>query len=309
VAPRHQPAYRRQPGRPSNRSKTKLKEAKNKLNDDVTKAYQHYTYLLRAGDLLVEFKRFDNDSGSSLRGADVWNRLVADSRAAAPHTLSADYLAALLQTFDRTLTPKEVVRSFYKNPAFPLVPSTDEIRRVIFALINDGWELVDSDGSRLAVTSPGQISINSISQALRPRRTSTPHGQPDGQHQQPGAEIQGNDLFSETASWADESSSGSTDRSGESPESGPPSPHGPPAYKRYHIELTNRSITSAGGREQVWCLLRELAKTIDPANPHNPDHQLINLSVTLTTAEGDQGDIEKNAQQAEAKIRVENDEF
>lgn len=139
-------------------AKDKLAAAEKKLRTDVAKAFQHYAYLIRVGDeLVVEFKRFDSDSLTSLRGDQVWTQLVADSRATTSGTLSATYLAALLTTFARALTPREVVQSFYKNPpGFPLVPSTDEIRRAMFSLISDDWELVDAEGSPLALSSPGR---------------------------------------------------------------------------------------------------------------------------------------------------------
>lgn len=89
--------------------------------------------------------------------------------AAALVARAAGYLAALLADFDRALTPREIVQSFYKNPAFSLVTSTDEIRRVLYELITGDCELVDADGNRLAVASPAQISINSINQTLRRR--------------------------------------------------------------------------------------------------------------------------------------------
>jgi hypothetical protein len=84
--------------------------------------------------------------------------LVEAGRATITAGLSADYLAALLDTFERTLTPREVVQSFYKNPLFPLVAATDEIRGAIFALLRDGWELADSDGDKLAIASPDDSS-------------------------------------------------------------------------------------------------------------------------------------------------------
>lgn len=80
------------------------------------------------------------------------------------------------------------------------------------------------------------------------------------------------------------------------------------AYKRYIIELVNRSITSPDARDQVWQFLKELAKVIDSANT-SADHQLLSMSVTLTTAEGHQGHIEERARQTGARVRVEDDEF
>ena len=87
----------------------------------------------------------------------------------------------------------------------------------------------------------------------------------------------------------------------------PPQPSGPTVYKRYRIELTNRSITGADKRDQAWQLLKELAKVIDSAN--HADHQLLSLDLTLVTAEGDQGQIEAKAQALGAQVRVEDDDF
>lgn len=286
----------------------KRDEAEGKLRRDIEKAFQHYAYLVRAGDLHVEFKRFDDDTKSSLRGDHVWTALVDAGRATIAMGLSPDYLAALLDAFDRALTPKEVVQSFFKNPSFPLVPSTDEVRRAIYDLLHQGWELVDSDGNPLAVASPAQISINSIAQAVRRRvaavpviETATPRGETSvAPGTASGLTGQGTLLDPRDDPYrADPPAIAVTPASD--------APSGPVAYKRYVIELANRSITSPEAREEVWQLLRELAKVIDVAN--RTDHQLLNLSVTLTTAEGHQGQIEQKAEQAGAQLRVEDDDF
>jgi hypothetical protein len=285
---------------------TKLDEAVGKLRKDIEKAFQHYVYLVRAGDLAIEFQRFDDDTKSSLHGDQVWAAIVEAGRASIAGGLAADYLAALLDGFDRALTPKEVVQSFYKNPTFPLVPSTDEVRRTIYDLLHTGWELVDADGVPLAVASPAQISINSINQTLRRR-------------------------IAVAAPTMAASNAPSTGRTAAYVEGGPPeqldladdpyradaetvagtpaAERGEPvAYKRYVVDLTNRSVTSPEAREQVWQLLRELAKVLDSANV-GADHQLLSLSLTLTTAEGHQGQIESKAQEAGARVRVEDDDF
>jgi hypothetical protein len=287
----------------------KLEEATSKLHKDVEKAFQHYVYLVRAGELVAEFKHFDDDTKSSLRGEYVWAALVEAGRASIVGGLSADYLAALLDTFDRALTPREVVQSFYKNPSFPLVPSTDDIRRAIYDLLHEGWELVDADGDPLAIASPGQISINSIQQTLRRRAgapTPPPAGTPAaagagtlfGGDGQLGADVNARDdpyradPATATATAASSAAGAATATT----------------YKRYAVELPNRSITSPEAREQVWQLLKELAKVIDNANAA-ADHQLLSLSLTLTTAEGHQGHLEERARQAGARVRVEDDEF
>jgi Protein of unknown function (DUF499) len=285
----------------------KLEEATAKLNRDVEKAFQHYVYLVRAGELVPEFKRFDDDTKSSLRGEHVWAGLVEVGRASIPTGLSADYLAALLDTFDRALTPREIVQSFYKNPSFPLVPSTDDIRRAIYDLLHEGWELVDADGNPLAIASPGQISINSIQQTLR-GRVGAPTPGPAGT---PGSATAGTLFVVDGQFVADVNARDDpyrADRTTSTTASSTAVAATATTYKRYVIELSNRSITSPETREKVWQLLKELAKVIDNANAA-ADHQLLSLSLTLTTSEGHQGHLEERARQAGARVRIEDDEF
>src|ERR1019366_10655532 len=94
--------------------------------------------------------------------------------------LSEVFAAILLEGFDRHLTLKDVVSSFYKDPRFPLVPTLDEIRQVVFDLLQPanqagrgrgGWELIGSDGLPLHVQGPKQLAISSVQQQLRRRPT------------------------------------------------------------------------------------------------------------------------------------------
>ncbi|MEV0694827.1 DUF499 domain-containing protein [Streptomyces sp. NPDC050388] len=258
---------------------TKLTEAEDKLKRDIEKAFQHYAYLVRVSDgLHVEFKRFNDDSKSSLRGDEVWKVLAEAGRATRATELSADYLAALLDTFERTLTPREVVQSFYKNPLFPLVPTPDEIRRAIFALLHNGWELADSDGDKLAITSSEHISIGSISQKLRrtvkeaeavpvtggTSKSITTVTLPEQRGRSVRDAEQGG-LFGDD----DQEYRATTGQAGGvSTEETAQSVSEPPSFKRYIIELTNRSITAPEAREQVWQLLKELSKVLDaPKSP------------------------------------------
>jgi hypothetical protein len=219
---------------------------------------------------------------------------------------------ALLDAFDRTLTPKEVVQSFFKNPAFPLVSSTDEIRRAIYELLHGGWELIDSDGIPLSISSPEQISINSINQALRRQAAHLRPDQAGPRSSEPSTDTSSGQVVrgSVASQFTRQPETGEVgphddDRGGRRSASSTPTQ--PVEYRRYMVELNNRSITSSEVREQVWQFLRELAKVIDAANP--ADHQLLNLTVTLTTAAGQQGQIEVKAEQAGARVRVEDDDF
>src|SRR3954467_523 len=99
-------------------ARAKHEEALTKLGRDIERAYQLYAYLVRAGELHVEYKRFDEDSRTALNGGHVWAALIEAGRATQPGGLAAGYMGALLGDFDRALTPREIVQAFYKNPGF-----------------------------------------------------------------------------------------------------------------------------------------------------------------------------------------------
>lgn len=203
------------------------------------------------------------------------------------------------------------MQSFFKNPSFPLVPSTEEVRRAIYELLHRGWELIDSDGDPLAIASPANISIASIGQSLRRKvappataaattaaTTATARVDPSTTTAVPG---DGDTLLDprDDPYRADPATIAAVP--------GTPADGEPVAYKRYIVELNNRSLTAPETREQVWQLLRELAKVVDLATP--ADHQLLNLSLTLTTADGHHGALEAKAEQAGGRVRVEDDDF
>jgi len=286
-----------------------IRDEEGKLRQSVLAAYQHYAYISRSGnDIVPEFKRFDDDKRSALHGEDVWAALVASARATMPDGLNETYLATLLDRFDRQLTLREVRQAFYKNPDFPLVPSVDEIRRALFKLLQLGWEIVDPEGQRAGITSAGQIPVNSMNQVLR-RAQATP---PPAGNGQPAAT----------------QPAGATARApGEGPPPAPglergvaPAPHEPPApppppppgravtYKRYRVRLDNLSVTGPDARGQAWKLLSELARLLDPAR-EDFDHQLINIDLTLTTAEGHTADLETRIRDAGGRLDVEDDDF
>ena len=294
----------------------KLGDAEPKLKDKVRGAYRHYSYLTRRGDELeVVFARFDDEKQTSLNGNDVWGALVIAGRAVGEYfdpaekrrkrtTLGELYLATLLDAFDRHLTLKDIVSSFYKNPQFPLVPSLDEIRRAIFALIQPagsagegtgGWELVDGAGVRFSPDSPGQLAINSIQQQLR---RAQPEPQPEPEPHPEGGVPQGE---------------------GERPSGGPASGQpggghgagdGGPAgttYSWYRLDLVNRSITDDAKRDEVRTLLRWLASKLDE---DALDHQLVTLRYELNAATSEQlaTDLSQRAGALDARCRIEAEE-
>jgi hypothetical protein len=289
-----------------------LREAEKKLNSELTTAFQHYVYLSRRDQrLVIEYERFEDEAHTSLSGHDVWGALVVHSRAVSSGGLAPGYLAALLDGFDRDLTLKEVVQAFYKNPAFPLVPSTDEIRRVIAAMLvppggqPDGdreWVIVDGDGNRLAIESDQQIAIGSLNQTLR-RYVPALVPQPPTPLPADGAD----DIAIGPTGQATVEVLTPEPITGQRTATAPVSSTAAADYRRYTLRLENRSLTDPAARERVWRLMRELGKILDPAAA--ADHQLLDLSLTLTTRDGDQGEIEDRARDADGTARSEADEF
>lgn len=269
----------------------KLAEAEAKLKEKTRLAYRHFAHLARRKEQLeVVFARFDDDKQSSLSGNDVWGALVSGGRAVGEFMdpvekrrkrteLSEVYLAALLEGFDRHLTLKDVVSSFYMNPQFPLVPSLDEIRRVVFALIQPrdhagegtgGWELVDASGTRFSPDSPGQLAINSIQQQLR--RANLEPAPQDGTETPLGEQ--------------------SSPTDGAHPPQGEPDrPTGTAAatpvakgYSWYRLDVVNRSITDEVRRDELRKHLLWLASKLDD---DALDHQLLTLRYELNAAASD----------------------
>lgn len=242
--------------------------------------------------------RFD-DSKSALHGADVWADLVKSGRAVEPRGLSGEFLATLLDRFDRNLTLREVRQAFYKNPDFPLVPSLDDIRHAEFQMLSLGWEIVDASGEPVTITEPGQIAVSSVNLLLRRR---------PAEHDEPPQGSGVEDAADGEPGQEDQPPSGAGE--GQPADSGQTNGDVPSTvtYKRYRIRIPSLSVTGPLSRNNAWKLFSELRKLLDPAN-EDLDHQLIQLDLTLTTAEGQQGELEQRARDIGARWDVEDDEF
>ena len=273
----------------------KLAEAEGKLKEKVRGAYRHYVYITRNRDRLeVVFAQFDQDKLTSLSGNDVWSALVSANRAVGEYmdttekrrkhmALSEVFAAMLLDSFDRHLTLKDVVSSFYKDPRFPLIPTLDEIRQVIYKLLQTadhagpgtgGWELVGSDGIRLHIEGPKQLAISSIQQQLRRIKTveSTERVAETADILDPAIAADGifgtadQDKQDIQASTTTASRNGDNDKRSRS------------SYSWYRVEVTNRSITDEVKREAIRAHLVWLASKLDD---DTLDHQLITLKYEL----------------------------
>jgi hypothetical protein len=294
----------------------KLAEAEGKLKEKVRGAYRHYIYLVRKRDLLeVAFAHFDDDRLSALNGNDVWGALVTANRAVGEYVdttekrrkrmvLSEVFVGLLLDSFDRHLTLKDVVSSFYKDPRFPLVPTLDQVRQVIYDMVQPpgiagpdtgAWELVGSDGVRLHIESAKQLAISSIQQQLRRIKTDATHGEEGGGLRgDPGTVVEVGLTTGRTA--------GGTSSDVTGPNGGEAAK---PTYSWYRVEVTNRSITDESKREAVRAHLVWLASKLDD---DTLDHQLITLKYELMAAADPNlaSDVKARAQAIQAaKVEIE----
>ena len=155
------------------------KAAAQQVDTNLLKAYQHYAYLIRTDRVEVDWRRFDDDTKSPSKAA----RMGRAGRAHGPPAATARCRAPTCGrcwSAPRALTLKEVTQQFYKNPAYPMVPSVDDIRRAVFDLLRgaDRYEIVDAAGEVLTITSADELSIGSMDQLLR-KAAGTPPGGPD----------------------------------------------------------------------------------------------------------------------------------
>lgn len=279
---------------------TDLKTTTERVDADIQKAFQHFAYLTRTDKLEVDWQRFDDDTKSALKGSHIWDALANGGRAVYPGRLSGDYLKTLLSKIPRVLTLKEISQQFYKNPAFPMVPSVDDIRRAVFQTLSgtDPYEVVDPNGDILTISSVDELSIGSLDLSLRRAATaSTPR---------PGTTESGDD----GEDWR------GTERGGpEPPESpvgpGKPSPVGgrqeSPQYHRYQLDVSNRSVAEEAVRRNVANLIQAVLDAVDPDT--GADIQLIDFQVSITADHAAVSEIEQVAATVEATWTEEDLDF
>lgn len=309
----------------------RLKEAREVLKEKIRKAFRHYAYIIRKGEQLeVVFSRFDDDKLTALHGNDVWGALVTANRAVGDYydptvkarkrkPLAEEYVAVLLTTFDRHLTLRDVVSSFYKNPRFPMVPNIDDIREVIYKLLQPanyagpgtgGWELAGSDGSPLHVDNAKQIAISSAQQQIR--RYQAPSQKPDinppgNGRGEKGTEVTGTVVEQDGTKASDkETGPGTSSSSGE----GAKKEEGkkkPTSYSWYGVEVTNRSIADEAKRDDMCKHLRWLTAQLEN---EELDHQLITLKyeVMAGTDAALAAEVEARGNALQAKVQIRSEE-
>ena len=244
-----------------------LRNATERVDTDLLKAFQHFAYLTRTDRVEVDWQRFDDDTKSALKGSHVWDTLVSNGRAVYPGKLSGDYLRTLLAKMPRALTLKEIGQQFYKNAAFPMVPSPDDIRRAVFQTLSGpgAYEVVDGNGEALTISSLDELSIGSMELSLRKAT-----GAPEAGTQAAGTPASG------SAPTPDVQYPTGTGQ----PHEGPGTEARPPQYRRYQMDVPNRSLVDPDTRRGLANLLQAVLDAVDPDT--GGDIQLLDLQLNIT---------------------------
>ncbi|MFG1612453.1 DUF499 domain-containing protein [Nonomuraea wenchangensis] len=269
-----------------------LRSATERVDNDLVRAFQHYAYLTRTDKVEVDWKRFDDDTKSALKGSHVWDSLVAGGRAVLPGRLSGEYLKTLINKIPRTLTLKEISQQFYKNPAFPMVPSVDDIRRAVYQTLAkpDRYEVVDANGDALTISSLDELSIGSLDLSLRKAVPPAPADPGDTPKPKGGGERRPGDGGEQPGGRDNDLKDGD----------GPGKPGKPAAvqYHRYQLEVPNRSLVETEVRRTMANLLSALLDAVDPEI--GGDIQLLDLQIAITADPDAVHEIQQRAEAIDA---------
>ncbi|WP_439811678.1 DUF499 domain-containing protein [Streptomyces sp. P9-2] len=284
-------------------------EASKKLDEAVTRAYQHYAFVLRTDNgLVVQYKTLPEPQ-TSLSGGHVWSALVSDKRAVQANQLSADYVAQLIRAgrYGRDLTPKEIFAYPYSDPTWPLIQTDEEMREALFKLATSSeWMLTDSDGLEIRPSSPAQIQSATLQQQLRPRLSEEPTESSRQKviaaeafdHRAKGLDGR---VDSITSAQVEASPTARFDRQTNSAEK---------SFETTVIDLPFSSVTDPAKRDQVWHFVREIASLIDPAKEGQNDVQMVGLQITISAASGDTRSLIAKAEQVpNATSQTEDDDL
>lgn len=261
-----------------------LNDARDRMEEEVRKAYQHYAYLLgQRHGVEVQYREIA-DGKTTLNGNQLWEALVADGRATVRGGLAADYLEQLILAgnYGRDLTLKEVFAQPYSNPTWPLMQEEDDLRQPVFNLAtSDRWMLVNADDTEAIPGSAAQLQPNTMQQRLSPRPTE--ENSPDTDSEDPPVDpgpggttdIPKPPGGSNTTATTTATTTINTD----------------PVYERTNITLDLTSLTDDEKRENIWKFVAALASLLDPAKATNTDLQMLGLKIEITAQSGDTADL------------------
>jgi hypothetical protein len=270
-------------------AQAELRAATERVDTDLQKAFQHFAYLTRTDRIEVDWQRFDDDTKTTLKGGHVWDALVNHGRAVYPGKLSGDYLKTLLGRTPRNLTLKEIGQQFHKNPAFPMVPSVDDIRRAVYQTLSghDPYEVIDGRGTPLSISSADELSIGSMDLSLRKASVVPSIGTETSATPEPGGAT---DQPSITGSGP------GPDQGGHTTVTASDQTSSAPEYRRYQLEMPNRSLADHDVRRTVANLLQAVLDAVDPEV--GGDLQLLDLQLSLTADPAAVEEIEQRSAEA-----------
>ena len=270
-------------------AQAELRTATDRVDTDLQKAFQHFAYLTRTDRIEVDWQRFDDDTKTTLKGGHVWDALVHHGRAVYPGKLSGDYLKTLLGRMPRDLTLKEIGQQFHKNPAFPMVPSVDDIRRAVYQTLSgsEPYQVIDGQGVPLSISSADELSIGSMDLSLC-KASAVPSV---GVDTSPTPERHGT-----TSQSSVTGSSAGPSRESLIAKTPGDQASAVPEYRRYRLEMPNRSLVDHDARKTVANLLQALLDAVDPE--FGGDLQLMDLQLTLTADPHAVQEIEQRAGEA-----------
>jgi hypothetical protein len=152
-------------------------------------------------------------------------------------------LEIYLNRYDRSLTPKEVVESFYDNPGHLLVADEADVVSAWDSLIGvgpnprGGWCLVNQSGDVFTFTGPGQIAKNRMDGLFEPIPVRDADGDDEG--------VGGRTTDESSGDASDDAEPDETHRTER-------------IYREYRIRVPSTSLGSRDRQSKVWGLLSDL---------------------------------------------------
>lgn len=156
-----------------NQIKQKIANAKEQLQKNLRRAYQHVLYLSQPTPdtprTIAEIT-FDKDAETALNGQTVWAALAEAQKAFQPGKFNAKALLTNLRPQDYNLPLSEIRDQFWQAPRLPLLPGGEtDLRNAIYeAIVNGDIQLIEGDGTTVHVDSPSQINFASHGRRLAP---------------------------------------------------------------------------------------------------------------------------------------------
>lgn len=143
-----------------------LASAREQLEKALRRAYQHVAFVAQPdpdGERYLDQQTLDDDALTALNGTMVWKALAERDKVFDAGQFDAQALLHNLREQDYGKTLSDLRAAFYSAPRLPLLYGGDsDLQQAIFDAVNAGnLSIIDSAGTEVAVTSPGQVNLTS----------------------------------------------------------------------------------------------------------------------------------------------------